>query len=85
MLSAYYERLRTAQTSLAHQLGHCCVLSTFYYINNVFSTALKFVKVSKGAKIKTQDTNEKVTNSQLDSTNGTQEVNPFPAGDQKAV
>ena len=51
------------------------------------------IKVSKGAKIRnqynqvshlTQDTNGKVTNSQLDTTNVSQEVSPFPAGDQKA-
>ena len=47
-------------------------------------------KVSKGAKIRnlynqvphlTQDTNGKVTNSQLDTTNENQEFSPFPAGD----
>ena len=51
------------------------------------------VKVSKGAKIRnqynqvphlTQDTNGKVTNSQLYTTNKSQEVSPFPAGDHKA-
>ena len=50
-------------------------------------------KVSKGAKITnrynqvphlTQDTNGKVTNSQLDTTNKSQEVSPFAAGDHKA-
>ena len=50
-------------------------------------------KVSKGAKIKnrhnqvphlTQDTNGKVTNSQYDTKNESQEVNPFPTGDHKA-
>ena len=50
-------------------------------------------KVSKGAKIRnrynqvphlTQDTNWKVTNSQLYTTNESQEVSPFPAGDHKA-
>ena len=50
-------------------------------------------EVSKGAKIRnryhqvphqTQDTNGKVTNSQLDNTNESQEVSPFPAGDHKA-
>ena len=50
------------------------------------------VKVSKGAKIRnrynqvthlTQDTNGKVTNLQLDTTNESQEVSPFPAGDRK--
>ena len=51
------------------------------------------VKVSKGAKIRnrynrvphlTQDTNGKVTNSLLDTTNESQEVSSFPAGDHKA-
>ena len=51
------------------------------------------LKVSKGAKIRnrynqtphlTQDTNEKVTNSQIDTTNKSQEVSPFSAGDHKA-
>ena len=50
-------------------------------------------KVSKGAKIRnqsnqvpnlTQDTNGKVTNSQLDTTNENQEVSAFLAGDHKA-
>ena len=56
---------------------------------------LSFVilKVSKGAKIRnrynqvphlTQDPNAKVTNSQLDTSNESQEVSPFPAGDHKA-
>ena len=54
---------------------------------------LKFIKVSKGAKIRnrynqvphlTQDTNGKVTISQLGTTNECQEVSPFPAGDHKA-
>ena len=49
--------------------------------------------VCKGAKIRnryiqvphlTQDTNGKVTNSQLDTTDESQEVSPFPAGDHKA-
>ena len=49
--------------------------------------------MSKGAKIRsrynqvphpTQDTNGKVTNSQIDTTNESQEVSPFPAGDHKA-
>ena len=57
------------------------------------STSLKRVKVSKGAKIRnrynkaphlTQDTNGKVTNLQLDTTNESQEVCPFPAVDHKA-
>ena len=54
---------------------------------------VNFFKVSEGAKIRnrynqvphlTQDTNGKVTNSQLDTTNESQEVSPFPARDHKA-
>ena len=54
---------------------------------------MKHIKVSKGAKISnrsnqvphlTQDTNGKVTNSQLDTTYESQEVSPFQAGDHKA-
>ena len=50
------------------------------------------IKVSKGAKIRnrynqvshmTQDTNGKVTNSQLDTANESQEVSPFQEGDLK--
>ena len=50
-------------------------------------------KVSNGTKIRnrynqvphlTQDTNGKVTNSQLDTKNKSQEVSPFPTGDHKA-
>ena len=49
-------------------------------------------KVSKGVKIRnrynqvphlTQDTNGKVTNSQVDTTNKSQEISPFSAGDHK--
>ena len=51
------------------------------------------VNVSKGAKIRnrynqvphlTQDTNGKVTSSQLYTTNENKEVSPFPAGDHEA-
>ena len=54
---------------------------------------MKICKVSKGAKIRnrynqvphlTQDTNGKVTNSQIDTTNESQEVSAFPVGDQQA-
>ena len=52
------------------------------------------LKVRNRAKIRnqynqvphlTQDTNRKVTNSQLDISNEGQEVSPFPAGDHKAT
>ena len=61
------------------------VYQIFIFVNTV--------KISKGAKIRNrynqvphliQDTNAKVTNSQLDTTNESQEVSPFPAGDHKA-
>ena len=51
------------------------------------------IRLSKGATIGsrynqvphlTQDTNGKVTNSQLNTTNESQEVSPFPASDHKA-
>ena len=51
------------------------------------------MKVRKGAKFRnrynqvphlTQDTNGKVTDSQLDTTNESQEVSTFPADDHKA-
>ena len=51
------------------------------------------MKVRKRTKIRnrynqasnlTQDTNRKVTTSQLDITNDSKEVSPFPAGDHKA-
>ena len=51
------------------------------------------IKVSKCAKIRNrynqvphliQDTNGIVTHSQLDTTNESQKVNPFPAGEHKA-
>ena len=54
----------------------------------------KYIKVSKGAKIRnrynqvphlTQDTKGKVTHLQLDTTNESQEVSPFPVGDHKAA
>ena len=65
------------------------------FIINILTTHLikLILKVSKGAKIMnqynqvphlTQDTNGKVTNSQLDTTNESQEVSPFPPGDHKA-
>ena len=62
------------------------------HLNNGLFFLLNF-KLSKGAKIRnrynqgpnlTQDTNGKETNLQLDTTNESQEVSPFPAGDHKA-
>ena len=67
--------------------SHDCLI-TFH-----LSSFLVNFKVSKGAKIRsrynqvphpTKDTNGKVTTSQLDTTNESQEVSPFPTGDHKA-
>ena len=61
--------------------------------NIMLEISLSEFKISKGAKIRnqynqvphlTQDTNGKVTNPQLDTTNESQEVSPFPVGDHKA-
>ena len=63
----------------------------FRIVKNLARTNF-YMKVSKGAKIRnrynrvphlTQDTNGKVTYSQIDTTNKSQEVSPFPAGDHK--
>ena len=65
---------------------HSVILLTFIKLSFV-------IKVSKGAKIRnrynqvphlTLDTNGKVTNSQMDTTNEGQEISPFPAGNHKA-
>ena len=66
----------------------CCLYLTI--IKRVLKHST--LKVNKGAKIRNrynqvphliQDNNGKVTNSQLDTTNESQEVSPFPAGDLK--
>ena len=68
-----------------------CFSTTMH--NKIFTQAEIRAIVSKGAKIRnrynqvphlTQDTNGKVTNSHLDTTNESQEVSPFPASDHKA-
>ena len=73
---------------------HLAGWNSIAQVDSRLSIALRSsVNVSKGAKIRNrynqvphliQDTNEKVTNSQLDTTNESQEVSPFPAGDHKA-
>ena len=69
------------------------ILTTSEILNSLDTRFSETMKVSKGAKIRnrynqvphlTQDTNGKVTNTQLDTTNESQEVSPFPAGDHKA-
>ena len=69
------------------------IIDAFNTTSRYLDDILNIIKVSKGAKIRsrynqaphpTQDTNGKVTISQLDTTNESQEVSPFPAGDHKA-
>ena len=64
-----------------------------FVVNKHNMNAETDIKVRKKAKIRnrynqaphlTQDTNGKVTMFQLDITNESQEVRPFPAGDHKA-
>ena len=69
-------------------------------VSQIYLSELQFIKpvrlilkVRKRAKIRniynqashlTQDTNGKVTTSQIDITNESQEISPFPADDHKA-
>ena len=78
------------KTNPWHRAEELLNLKDTHYDKN---TKDESIRISKGAKIKnrynqvphlTQDTNRKVTNSQLDTTNVSQEVSPFPAGDHKA-
>ena len=79
-------------SSLAIKSSDCVSTHIFRFTVDKI-TQNHYSKVSKGAKIRnrynqvprlTQDTNGKVTNSQLGTTNESQEVCPFPAGDHKA-
>ena len=71
--------------------SNCC--SDMTCLCPVCGSETHIKKISKGAKIRnrynrvphlTKDTNGKVTNSQLDTTNESQEFSPFPSGDHKA-
>ena len=70
-----------------------CLAGSGGDIVSVTTEVVQSGEVSKGAKIRnrynqvphlTQDTNGKVANLQLDTTNESQEASPFPAGDHKA-
>ena len=89
-------KVQTAFESMQRQFKHSHGKQSFMALIVVQVTKRSLVHyytVSKGAMIRnrynqeshlTQDTNVKVTNSQLDTTNESQEVSPFPAGDHKA-
>ena len=73
--------------------SHLLTLKTSITTCRLIASSAEMFKVRKGAKIKnrynqvphlTQDTKGKVTNSQLDTTNESQEISPFQAGDHKA-
>ena len=90
----------TKHVCLPRASDFCRLLNTFVngldrIIRHTYSVPerLFWKKSNKGAKIRkrynqvphlTQDTNGKVTNSQQDTINESQEVSPFPAGDHKA-
>ena len=85
--------ISTMISEIAKKTLSCLVCEQLNYKAEAAFVGLEFDKVSKGAKIRnqynqvrhlTQDTNGKVTNLQLDTTNESQEVSPFPAGDNKA-
>ena len=79
------------------ETSHFAVLVRHKYslclLFNIIWSIHVFIEVSKGAKIRnrynqvphlTKNTNGKVKNLQLGTTNESQEVSPFPAGDHKA-
>ena len=79
--------------SLSYQSIVCSKMSVSEILFKADATTCVLIKVRKRAKIRnrynqaphlTQDTNGKVTMSQSDITNESQEVSPFPAGDHKA-
>ena len=91
-LRTWYYSIKYASWSIGNQREKLLDRCPFIRHANEQCETLS-VKVSKGAKIRnrynqvphlTQDTNGKVTNSQLYTTNESQEGSPFPAGDHKA-
>ena len=83
--------LAYSKSDLIYSIVYSFNNETISYIILFLSNPILFQ--SKYAKIRnrynqvphlTQDTSGKVTNSQLDTTNESQEVSPFPAGDRKA-
>ena len=79
-------KIDSGQTELVPRLSH------LVKHRHIVGYLMLQLKVCKGAKIRNQynqvphlpqDTNGKVTNSQLDTTNESQEGSPFPAGDHK--
>ena len=63
---------------------YCVLFSPWYKLEFRVRKRSKFRNRYNQAPHLTQDTNAKVTTSQLDITNKSQEVSPFPAGDHKA-
>ena len=83
----------TSQLHITNESQEVSPLPAGDYKALINRRARKHNKVSKGAKIRnrynqvphlTKDTNGKVTNPQLDTTNKSQDVTPFPADDHKA-
>ena len=87
----FYKKTKLVEKNKINVSRVFIFLNMYNITCNVFVAYL--LKVSKGAKIRnrynqvphlTQDTNGKATNSWLDTTNESQEVSSFPAGDHKA-
>ena len=82
-----------AGESVLQEICHFEFLTAWCFQYGSYFLKSTHYRVSKGAKIRnrynqvphlTQDTNEKVTNSQLDTTDESLEVSPIQAGDHKA-
>ena len=85
-----------AEISVSHVLSFFLMYTMHNKFSDCFvwfSPSTSYLKVRKGTKIRnwynqvphlTQDTNGKVTDSQLDTTNQSQEVSPIPAGNHNA-
>ena len=96
ILSLFLNDLNKLINTRARMLDTIYHMTEFSFLSkNMYATMLwmSFHKVRKRAKIRnrynqaphlTQDTNGKVTTSQLDITSESQEVSRFPAGDHKA-
>ena len=85
----------TGLLALTEIPNDCAIMPSCIYILSTTIAYLSVIEdnVSKGSNMRnrynqvphlTQDTNGKVTNSQLDTTNESKEVSPFVAGDHKA-
>ena len=79
---------RTPSSTPDLMLYFCLLLFCFFNQRKIKNTLIKIrkrTKIRNQAPHLIQDTNGKVTTSQLDITNESQEASPFPAGDIKSL